>query len=367
MRIGIDARLADYTVGGIARYTVQLVRALRRAESPHRLVAIRARSPKVPPAELPAHESLAVRTPPHHWLERYSLGWEIRPARLDLVHSPDFIPPRTGGWRRVITVHDLAYLRMPWILPTQSRRYYGGIRRAMREADAVIAVSQATARDLLALVDAPPDKVHIVYEAADPDLAPMPPGEAERAVRERFGVERPYILFVGTLEPRKNLPTLLQAYAVLRRELPVRLAIAGGKGWLSQDVFEAVRRLALADGVAFLGQIDPGDLRPLYCAAEALVLPSLYEGFGLPALEAMACGTPVVVSDAGSLREIVGDAGVLVRPEDPNDIAHGLGWVLANRPYRDALVARGLARAAAFSWERAARETLAVYEKVAGR
>jgi glycosyltransferase involved in cell wall biosynthesis len=128
-----------------------------------------------------------------------------------------------------------------------------------------------------------------------------------------------------------------------------------------------VQRLTLADGVIVLGSVSPSDLRPLYCAAEALVLPSLYEGFGLPPLEAMACGTPVVVSNAGALPEIVGDAGMLVRPDDPHDIAQGLGWVLGNASFRQALIERGLSRAATFSWDRAARETVAVYESVGGR
>jgi glycosyltransferase involved in cell wall biosynthesis len=320
----------------------------------------------VSPPEIRVDETIAVRTPPHHRLERYALPWELRGSAFDVLHSPDFIAPRRGRWRSVITVHDLANLRFPWTLTGASRGYYGGIRRAVREADAVIAVSEATARDLAELADARPEKVSVVYEAADPGLNPMPAAEAMAIVRERYGVEGPYILFVGTLEPRKNLPALLQAFSLLRREFPARLVVAGGTGWLSDEIFATARRLALADGVAFLGAIPPADLRPLYCAAQVLVLPSFYEGFGLPPLEAMACGTPVVVSNAGSLPEIVGDAGVIVSPEDPDDIAHGLGWVLGNERFRELLVERGFARAAAFSWDRAARETMAVYERVVG-
>lgn len=366
MRIGIDARLADYTVGGISRYTLQLLRALRALPCDHRIVAIRSRKPKVSPTDAPAHETLAVRTPPHHRWERYSLPWELRGAELDLLHSPDFIAPRSGGWRRVITVHDLAYLRMPWLLTDQSRRYYAGVHRAVREADAIIAVSETTARDLVELAGASPERVHVVYEAPDPDLGPMPADEAAILVRERYGLERPYVLFVGTLEPRKNIPSLVQAMALLRREFPVRLAIAGGRGWLSDEVFGTMRTLALSDGVLFLGEVSPAHLRPLYSAAEVLALPSLYEGFGLPPVEAMSCGAPVVVSDAGALPEVVGDAAVLVRPNDPSDIAEGLGWVLGNRAYREALIQRGFARAATYSWDRAARETLAIYQRVLG-
>jgi len=190
---------------------------------------------------------------------------------------------------------------------------------------------------------------------------------AAQMVREQHGIDGPYILFVGTLEPRKNVPKLLEAFAMVRREFPTRLILAGGKGWLAEDVFATVQRLALSDGVVLLGSVSPADLRPLYCAAEALVLPSLYEGFGLPPLEAMACGIPVVVSNAGALPEIVGDAGMLVRPDDPHDIAQGLGWVLGNASFRAALIERGLSRAATFSWDRAARETVAVYEAAGSR
>jgi glycosyltransferase involved in cell wall biosynthesis len=363
VRIGIDARLADYTAAGIARYTVQITRALYKLTTGHELVALRSRRPKVEPPAIPADEELALYTPPHHRLERFSLGVELRGARLDLLHSPDFIAPR-GPWRKVVTVHDLAFLRLPWLLTRESRRYYNGIRGAVRDADAIIAVSQATADDIRELLDVPGDRVHVIYEAADPDLAPMSRAEAASIVHDRYGLPSPFVLFVGTIEPRKNLPTLVEAIALLRREMPVRLAVAGRRGWLSEPVFDKIRRLAAKDGVVFLGEVTPQDLRPLYGAAEVVALPSLYEGFGLPPLEAMACGTPVVVSNAPALAEVVGDAGVIVRPDAPDDIANGLAWVLGNAAFRATLVERGLARAATFSWERAARETLAVYERV---
>lgn len=366
MRIGIDARLADYVIGGIARYTVQLMAAMARIAGDHTLVALRSRTPKVPPPEIPG-ESLVVWTPPHHRLERFALSWELRRAGLDLLHSPDFVPPRRGRWRSVITVHDLAFLRMPGLLTGQSRRYYGTIGRAVQEADAIIAVSQVTADDLVRLAHAPRDKIHVVYEAPDASLERMPKDEAAVAVRDRFGVEGTFVLFVGTIEPRKNIPALVQAFAQVRRDFPVRLVLAGPNGWLSESIFAAVREQAPADGVIFLGEIRPPDLRALYCAADVLVLPSLYEGFGLPAVEAMTCGTPVVVANTGALPEIVGDAGVQVRPDDPGDIAAGLAWVLGNPRFREVLVKRGLGRAATYSWERAARETLAVYEQVLGR
>jgi glycosyltransferase involved in cell wall biosynthesis len=367
MRIGMDARLADYTIGGIARYTVQLLRALWALAPAHELIAIRGRRPSVPPPALPAHAEIPVRTPPHHRLERYALSWELRHAGLDILHTPDFIPPRPRGWARVITVHDLAFLRFPWTVTGASRRYYGGVHRAVQEADAVIAISHTTARDLVELAHADPEKTHVVYLAAEPDLTPMDPEEARRAVAKRFGIAGRYALFVGTIEPRKNVAALLHAFNQLRHDFPIRLVLAGARGWLSDDVFRILHDLALADGVDFLGPVPPGELRPLYCGAEVLVLPSLYEGFGLPPLEAMACGTPVVVSGAGALPEVVGDAGVVVNPEDPDDLAEALGWVLGNPAFQAELAQRGLRRAAEFSWERTARETLAIYERVGAR
>ena len=365
MRIGIDARLADYTIGGIARYTVQLTNALAHLQSGHTIVAIRSRRPKIVPPEIAAEETLLVRTPPHHRFERFALGWELGRAGLDVLHSPDFIPPRPGRWRSVITVHDLAFLHFDGLLTGQSRRYYGAIGRAVHEADGIIAVSHATADDLVRLVGAPREKIRVIYEAPDSTLSPMPRADAAAAVADRFGLVDPYVLFIGTLEPRKNLPALVQAFARIRQDFPVRLVIGGGSGWLSDQIFASVRAQAVADGVIFLGGIAPQDLRPLYCGAEALALPSLYEGFGLTAIEAMACGTPVVIANTGALPEVVGDAGVQVQPNDPADIAQGLGWVLGNPAYREALAKRGVERAAAFSWERAARETLALYESVA--
>jgi len=364
VRIGIDARLADYTVGGIARYTVQLATAIQRVVGGHDLVALRSKRPKVDAPVIPAGHSIELQTPPHHRLEWLSLRLELHNARLDVLHSPDFIAPR-GPWRKVVTVHDLAYLRMPWLLTKESRRYYNGIRRAVAWADAIIAVSEATARDLRDLLDVPVAKVDVIYEAADEALTPMPKAEAAAVVQQQYGLAGPFVLFVGTIEPRKNLPTLVHAVSLLRREMPVQLVVAGRRGWLSEPVFDAVRRQALGDGVVFLGEVSPAELRPLYSAAEVVTLPSLYEGFGLPPLEAMACGTPVVISNAAALTEVVGDAGLVVRPDDPHDIANGLAWVIGNEDFRATLIQRGLVRAAAFSWDRAARETLRVYERAA--
>jgi glycosyltransferase involved in cell wall biosynthesis len=365
MRVGIDARLVDYTSGGIAHYTSHLINAMSGLDDALNLISIRSERPKVPNPPPPLGESRRVQTPPHHRFERQLLPLELRGLSLDVLHSPDFIAPRPGRWKSVITVHDLAFLRMPELLTGPSKRYYGGIHRAVREADAIIAVSQKTADDLVALVGAPVERTHVIYEAPDPAMMPLDQPLAVARLRERFGLVDPFVLFVGTLEPRKNIPALVQAFGQLRKDFPVRLVLAGRNGWLSDSIFRAVKTQALEDGVIFIDEFDAADLRALYSAAQVLVLPSLYEGFGLTAVEAMACGTPVVVANTGALPEVVGDAGVLVRPDDPADIAAGLGWVLGSPPFREVLKERGRARIAQFSWERAARETIAVYRAAA--
>jgi glycosyltransferase involved in cell wall biosynthesis len=217
------------------------------------------------------------------------------------------------------------------------------------------------------LLDVRPEKVTTVQLAADPAFCPLPVPEVE-GVLAHYKLESGYLLFVGTLEPRKNLVGLLSAYRLLvdRGETEVPLVVVGGRGWLYEDIFAQVQELELSDRVRFLHNVPDADLPALYNGAVLLAAPSFYEGFGLPSLEAMACGTPVVVSDRGSLPEVVGEAGVQVNPDDPEAIAAGLSKVLSDPDRRRRLAEAGLARAARFSWERAARETLEVYRRVLG-
>jgi len=263
-------------------------------------------------------------------------------------------------------VHDLAFLRMPELLTPQSRRYYGQIHRAVRNTERIIAVSERTRCDLVELVGAPPDRVEVVHEAADPRF--RPPSAAEvAAARQRFGLADEYFLFVGTREPRKNLGRLLEAYAALVDGAPdaPALAIAGRPGWLADDLAARAEGFGIGPRVRWLGGVGPDDLVGLYGGAVAFVFPSLYEGFGLPVLEAMACGTPVVASTGGSLPEVAGDAALLVDPLDVPALRHALGRVWREAGLREELRGRGFARAAGFSWRAAAEQTLDVYRRAA--
>ncbi len=363
-RIGIDARLTHYSQAGISRYIQRLVRELPPLAPQWDWRILQSR--KDGRTLLPGRRVNAW-TPCHHRLERWALAAELLPQRLDLLHSPDFIPPAFGAGRVVITVHDLNFIHFPQFLTADSLRYYAGqIEWAVRRAEHILADSHHTRNDLLALLNVPPDKVTTVYLAADEAFRPV---EDFQPVLARYGLSAGYILFVGTLEPRKNIPTLLAAYRQLldRRAIDVRLVLVGQPGWLAAGIFEVLERLDLEPHVRILDDVfDLETLVRLYNGAGVLVTPSFYEGFGLPALEAMACGTPVIVSDRGSLPEIVGDAGLLVDPEDPAGLAAATQRVLDDDALRAELIERGLRQAGRFSWAETARQTLRIYRAVLG-
>jgi len=373
MRIGFDARLVYYQQAGIGQYIIHLMQGLARVadlgahsheQSPYQLWVFRSR--KAPPFKLPAWVRQAkLWTPSHHRFESTALTAELTGKRLALLHSPDFIPPFGGRFRSVITIHDLNFLHFPQFLTPQSARYYGQINRAVQRADHILTDSDWTREDVISHLDVPPERVTTVHLAAAPVYRPITDRQEVRRAVNRYGLPSDFIIFVGTLEPRKNVPTLLKAFHDLRhRAYDVHLAIVGRKGWLYEEVFAALTKLKLADHVHFLENVPYEDLARLYNAASCLTLPSHYEGFGLPPLEAMACGTPVVVSDRSSLPEVVGDAGLLVDPDSPEELSAALARVLEDSELRAALRQRGLARSSEFSWAKAAHQTMAVYEQV---
>ncbi len=362
MRIGLDARLLYYQQAGIAQYTQRLLAALAEIDHQNDYIVLQSRKDRrrmVGAANFRRHP---LWTPPHHRLEQLTLPLELAPLRLDVLHSPDFIPPLRRNCRAVITVHDLAFLLFPGLLTAESQRYYGQIRRAVQSAEAIIAVSESTKCDLIAHTAAPAAKITVVYEAAGPAFRPVTDAAALAVVRQKYGLPEEFVLFVGTIEPRKNLATLLKAWSKIRIsnfEFRNSLVIAGKPGWLYEETIAQARELGTA--VQFIGGVLPEDLPALYSAARLFVLPSLYEGFGLPVLEAMACGTPVVCSHASSLPEVAGDAALLVEPHDVDGLAAALQRALSDEALRRQMIARGLAQAARFSWAKAAQETLAVY------
>jgi glycosyltransferase involved in cell wall biosynthesis len=368
MRIGIDARLTHYRQAGISQYTLQLIGGLARCETGNdEFVLLQSFRSRKPILDRPNFAVRRLLTPIHHRLEQFVLPLELSPLRLNVLHSPDFIPPLWRNCRSVITIHDLAFMLYPHFLTMDSARYYGQIDQAVRHTDAIIAVSQATKMDVSRLLGVPESKVTVIHEAASPIFRPIRTPELEQRVRGRFGIPGDFILLVSTIEPRKNVATLLRAF---RRFLDnyrfdVKLVLAGEKGWLYEEVFRLVTELNLVKDVLFLGRVSTEELLWLYNAAQALVAPSIYEGFGLTPLEAMACGTPVVVSNVSSFPEIVADAGLLIDPTSVDDLTVAIWRVLNDSELRASLIEKGFRRAALFSWDKAARETLALYHSLA--
>lgn len=367
MHVGIDARLVYYTRAGIGEYTLRLTQALAQTFVSDRFTLLQDARQPAALVTAPNVDIARTRVPSHHRLEQLFLPWAIGGLSPDVFHSPDFIPPLRYHGRTVITIHDLAFLIYPHFLTQDAARYYGQIDRAVRHADHIIAVSNSTRNDMVRMLGTPEDRVTVIYEAADPNLGPVPRADALQRVQALYDIPSDFVLFVGTIEPRKNVGGLIRAYRRLRDDYKLKpgLVLAGSPGWLSDDVHALVEKLDLKEHTYFLGRVNTHDLRYLYNAAQCLVHPAFYEGFGLTPLEAMACGTPVIVSNVSSLPEVVGDAALLVDPQQDEEITVALWRALTDQNLRETLRVKGLQRAAAFSWGRAAEETMQVYRRVA--
>jgi glycosyltransferase involved in cell wall biosynthesis len=355
--------------GGIGTYIRELVPALRAADPTVDITLFHARFDRPPPepwmAAFPVkdlHQRMRALYPSWALTGRPALPAPLAAANVVHGPSPASVPPPGDGQRLVVTVHDLAFRIYPSLFPPAWRNLFRlGLRRATKVAAAVLVPSESTARDLTRLTSMEGRRVHVVPLAAS---LPHAEGDPE-TVLGRMKVPRPYVLFVGTLEPRKNVVRLVQAYrrAVAASALPHTLVLAGPLGWQAQALH---RELAIRGPghVVLTGRATPEELDALYRGAEAFAYPSLYEGFGLPVLEAMARGVPTIVSTASSLPEVTGDAALAVDPRSVAGLAGGLEQVLTDPRESRRLGEAGRKRARGFSWERAARQTLAVYEQV---
>lgn len=286
---------------------------------------------------------------------------------IDIFHSSDVLNAALPGAKSVTTIHDLTTLILPeYHLPHIQQMQAAKFRFAQEQADAVIAVSENTKRDIVRLLGIEPERVHVVHEGVAPGLRPLPP-ETITPILAAYGLEpQTYILHVGTIEPRKNLVRLVEAYQQVRQAMaqPPKLALVGRKGWFYEEVYARVTALDLTDNVLFLDTVSDDELPAFYNGALLKVYPTLYEGFGLPALEAMACGTAVVAANTSSLPEVVGNAGVLIDPTDVSTITNAILSILENPDFSAALSEKSLAQAQKFTWNQVAQDTLAVYEKV---
>ena len=379
MHVVLDARYIARRQSGVGAYAQRLITGLATIDHQNRYTCLVAADGP----GLPVHQDNVAASPTRvsfedHlrgdlWLLGY-LPFRLRALRADVYHGTAvFLPHVKLGYRTVVTIHDLVSFLFPETVPRKYSLYMRLMTRlAARSADRIIAVSDATKADLVRTLRVAPAKVVVIHEAVGPEFAQPRPLESIEAVIRRYRLARPYCLFVGNLEPRKNLPRLIEAFAEVRRRLgrrerSVQLVLAGTRAWLHTGVLQAVEQHGLGDAVVFTDYVPSADLPALYAGATCFVFPSLYEGFGLPVLEAMAAGAPVVAARAGSIPEIADDAALLVDARVPGELATAIEAVLTDAALRERLVARGRARAAMFEWNTVAQETLAVYEAVHAR
>lgn len=369
--IYVDVSAAVHSRAGLGRYSERLARSLHDAfpdqialfhnrgahgELPHSLTGIPRRSVQL--GYKPWRSAVLLA----HLLR---LGFNRMLPDVHLFHSTEHLLMPLRGAPTVLTVHDLIYKLYP---EYHKRLNYWFLNLAMplfcRRATAIIAVSEATRRDIVAHYDVEPDKIHVVYEAAAEHFK-RPDAEDVARVRQKYDLPEQFLIHVSTIEPRKNLSRLVEALKRLRRTRPeLKLVLVGSKGWLYEDFFARIREEGLEKVVIALGWTPDADLPAVIGAAELAVQPSLYEGFGLPVLEHMACGQVVAASNASSFPEIGGEAAAYFDPEDVRDMTNVIGRLLDDEQKRRERRHAGLQQAARFSWQRAARETMAVYERV---
>jgi len=374
IHVGLNAHLlsqqAGYRRGGIHNYIQQLIQHLPEVAPTVQVSVFTGRAHKGRHAARDAPRWRISRWPTEQpWVrvawEQLVQPWAVYRAGVQLLHAPAFVSPLVAVVPAVITVHDLSFLRFPERFRPSNRLYLSAMTRlSCRRARRVIAVSQATADEIVRLLGVPAGRVDVVPNGVHHTrFRPLPPSQVEAFRREKHLPER-FVLYLGTLEPRKNLVALIEAFARLRavRPRPV-LVMAGGKGWYYQEIFKRVEELDLVDAVHFTGYVPDDEVPLWYNAATAFVYPSLYEGFGLPLLEAMACGTPVIGSAASCIPEVVGDAGSLVAPDDVAGLADSLERLLSDADLRTELSRRGQAKASGYTWEASARATVASYRR----
>ncbi|MFN0085830.1 MAG: glycosyltransferase family 4 protein [Blastocatellia bacterium] len=369
MRIALDAIPLVAAKTGIGHYTDALAHSLADIHSDHEYVLL---SPfdfafdasNGHPNNL-SKQFFPVRSIFRKWWLA-GLPAMLQLSPFDLFHGTNYCIPVYSSCPTVVTIHDLSLFTQGHT--HEQANVTRGKRRIplmARRAGAIIAPSEWTRREIIEILRIAPEKIRVIHEAARRTMRPIPETDC-RPVLEKHGIGAPYLLYVGTIEPRKNLLTLIRAYDDLLKTTPHRpqLVLAGSRGWLFDEVFHMVERMELREMVRFTGYVEDADLPALYSAARIFLYPSLYEGFGLPPLEAMACGAPVIASNVSSLPEVVGEAGLMHAPSDAAELTRAMTTLLDDEAVRARFIRAGAEQAARFSWERAARETQRLYEDV---
>jgi glycosyltransferase involved in cell wall biosynthesis len=378
MRIAIDYTAAIRQGAGIGNYVRNLVDALLAQDSKNQYTLLTSGRPTrerpFPKAENVRARSIII---PDRYLNILWYRWRLPlhatffTGQVDIYHGPDFVlPPINGKVCKIVTVHDLAFIEHPeYALPQMVAFLNKVVPEAVGAADVVAAVSQATRQTLIEHLKTPPEKITIIPNGVRPHFRRITDPILLAATRHKFGLKHPLVLGVGTLEPRKNHSGLIKAFhkaqsAAGKQQRPAMLALAGGPGWLYEETQQLIAKLKLEKKVRFLGRVSELELITLYSMADVFAFPSFFEGFGLPPLEAMACGTPVITSNSSSLPEVVGDAALLIDPHNASELAQAMIRLLEDERLREELRQKGYARAQLFTWPKSASKMLSVYQRL---
>lgn len=370
MRIGIDATALPAQPLGAGRYMLELVRALGSVAPSERFIVFVAsdRRHLFRPSAQDNVEFVEVAPKPvwrRLMWEQSALPRLCKSHQIDLLHCPHYTMPAWKPCPIVVTFHDLTFFLMPrYHLLTKRIGFRWAMRMSSRRADGIIVVSESTRRDALSILGIPPRKIHTVWLGVGPEYRPVRDASELARIRRLYELPASFLLYVGAIEPRKNIPLLVSAFEqLLERGVDHDLVLVGSLGWKYGGILRRIQQSPARERIRRLGYVSPADLPVIYSAATALVYPSHYEGFGLPLIEAMACGTPVIGTRISSLPEIMGDAGVLVSPNSKSQLVAAMEKVIADPAFREELAREGLKRAAEFTWTRTARKTLQVYRK----
>lgn len=367
MKIGVMLRHYEQQDGGVKVYTREVLPRLFALGSAHRFVLMY-RNPKLVGtyAHYPNVEEVALRLPGTVTWDQLAVPWIARRRKLDLIFNPKFTVPLFTKAKTMFVLHGSEWFEIPEHFLRHDRWYFERfVPLYCRRADAFVAVSQAVKADVVRHIGVSPDKVFAIHNGYDARVfQPVRDPAALNAVREKYRLPKRYILWAGQIESRKNVARLLRAFARIRSEVPHDLVLAGEHRWSSSSELRVIDELQLRDRVHFPGWISHGDLPAVYCAADLFALPSLYEGFGIPLIEAMACGCPIVTANTCAPPEVTAGAACLVDPLNVEDIAAGMRKVLQDAALRESLVAKGFERAKAFGWNKCALELLAAFDTV---
>ncbi len=296
--------------------------------------------------------------------DQFTFPGMAKKDHVDILHQPCFSAPVFYSGKIVVTIHDLIAIKFGQDIPLYSRQFFGKwMPFSYRFADRIIAISEHTKKDIIDILKIPEEKITVIYEAADEACKYVADQKIIDSVKSKYGISGNYLIHIGTINPRKNLEFLIKVFSeVVKKHHDLKLVITGKKGWYYEGLFKLVEELSLKKNVIFTGYIEDDEKPALYTGAKIFLFPSLYEGFGLPILESMACHTPVISSNTSSLPELIGDAGIKISPHKKDQWVQSINKLLANEEYRQELVAKSLVQLKKFSWDKCAKETIKVYE-----